>query len=427
MIRKPKKKKHLPYVNLSELYVESILLEQEEFDPNQMQLPDIEPEQPPATTQQPVVQQPEPKQPTTTQFKLEATNPYNALLLRIYNTPERQQELFSVDGIALPAHSSLINIPLKDIKIWEDLYKIRSPKKDTKDKSKKDQGESAGSGKGEIALYWFMYVYVCKTEGQQAAEQKVRDNRDATSGAPDLIANGRYVETKSYDKEIGLMTIGKFSTAGSEQEQDINNRLLSTVISFKILFSLVDNSNVKEVVSEYIIKSLYEKTIPGTGNFNGADIVQSFDVIKKLAEIIKHKKFEDMVKVWGWNSLRGLITNFAFVEEQIGGDIIKLTSEQCAKKLLARIVKAKLGDKPGNGSYVVNVTPNGQGTAWFLVNLDLVDRLESSDVSASNSELKINFNKIFGPLSTPSQRVLKSPAIKKAAGLDTRKQYAPEV
>lgn len=244
----------------------------------------------------------------------------------------------------------------KDQKIWEELYSVKPLRADQK-------APSSGAGFGEISTYW-AYQYNANESFEVIDSRKGED--------PDLSINNIGVELKAYESK-GAMTLGKFS------RDEESNTLLNRVFGVMSLF--------KEASPDVKIKPA------GPGKFSSTDMLEAFiithsllgnDDLRKVSLMdVFYKKIDDL-----YDQLN--------IEDEI-------SPQKATANLLRKVLTTKLRKKPMLGNdigYILNVTSNGKGFYQEISEKTITaisdDSLLNGGVSVASSEIKMNFNKLFG-------------------------------
>jgi hypothetical protein len=431
MIRKPKKKKRHPYVNLSELYVEAIRGYDDigtdmdriaQAQATRTAAPSVPSPVPPTSAHAQSPTTPQPQQPVTTsnnsvndlvQAVQQSKNEYVHNILREWPGGDLTK-LCGVGGISLPPSSGVIDIQPNDRQVWKLLYRLSPPKANEPGTSTK------GSGNGELAAFWFLYLPILKQQGLEAADKFIIDNRHAGKGAPDLLVNGVGLEVKAYGGKEKAITIGKFKTAGTETEYDVNNKLANYIFGFNALFNELNVSPkmpVQEMFSRLAIKSMAEgkakKTstpvsnshLPTLGSFKGEDVSKALEALQPVAKVFGSAEFQEIVNVWGFQIFKDIDNKIKFIYNTLGEGLGQgeQSAEGYAKSFLRRLLSAKLSVKPGNNGYILDCDREGGSLRFYRIDLAQIKDLKLEDMSVAGSEISCNLSSIFG------------------------KQYAPEV
>lgn len=325
-------------------------------------------------------------------------NTYVDYILSKFGNPETIERLYSVTGIQVPESSTAIAIDKKDIDVWNLLYNVKPPKE------KEKEVQTAGAGNGELSLFWFLYM----TYGDG-----VQDNRGGriikpaghTSGAPDLAVNGKGVEIKSYGKDI--IKLGKFGAAGGKETGYVNNVLLNYLFGFNALFgglSHEDKTTLHEVA--YVLRTFKEKSSASTlatsnpGNFTAEALTQAFEKTAPVAKIFAGQEFRDIINVFNYTIFNDVARKIDYITTHLNVQPNEWDKpEELAKRMLTRVVKTKLDDKPGEGGYIVDVSVDGH-MAWSkYTSAELQKNFELNDAYVANTELHFNISKVLGPIS----------------------------
>lgn len=215
----------------------------------------------------------------------------------------------------------------RDLQIWKALYPVKPPK------IGKEIGSagSAGSGNGEIALYWLF-----KSNGYN-----VVDGREDEK--PDLIVNNVGVEVKSYGKSS--MTLGRFG-------RDKDSRIyMSTVLGVDALLN-----NLKG-----------EKRVPSIDTVNNKELFRSFQSMAELSNNEGLRKLSADFPVIG-NIYKGIDNLISAL-----GLSMDFTPKEGSVGILKKILKTKLSKKPGFGGFMTDVTSDGKIINHQVLESDIDD------------------------------------------------------
>ena len=248
-----------------------------------------------------------------------------------------------------------INVASSDMSTFNKLYNVAPPKKG------ETEGETKGVGNGEIALYW-LYNY---NENKSINVTVGREGDD-----PDLRFNDKGVEVKSYTGGHNkLIQLGRF---GNDRE---NLSLLSIIFGIKALNKVIGGKDLGPSVNPT--------------NFKGKDLIPAFEMVLDL------EKIEDLDNLANkYNIFQTIKDNLNTLRTQLNDPD---SAEDAAKEMALRILKWKLGNKPGNGGYLANVLPKGNIKFWYV---DFEKLLSTdtllNDFGISQSSIKVHFNNMFG-------------------------------
>jgi len=434
MIKKTKKKKHLPYVNLSELYVEAIRgyddigtdmdrIAQDQAARAATPAPVSKPTTPapvPAQTQPPAEKPQHTPQPATAtvtsgsnvndlaQAIKHSKNEYVQNILREWPGGDLTK-LCGVGGISLPPSSGVIDIQPNDRQVWKLLYRLSPPKANEPGTSTK------GSGNGELAAFWFLYLPILKQQGLEAADKFIIDNRHAGKGAPDLLVNGVGLEVKAYGGKEKAITIGKFKTAGTETEFDVNNKLANYIFGFNALFNELNVSPkmpIQEMFSRLAIKSMAETKskkplapapapsshLPTLGSFKGEDVKVALEALQPVAKVFSSPEFQEIANVWGFQIFKDIDNKIKFIYNTLGEGLGQgePSAEGYAKCFLRRLLAAKLSVKPGNNGFILDCDKEGERLRFYHIDLTKISNLKLEDMTVAGSEISCRLGSIFG-------------------------------
>lgn len=246
-----------------------------------------------------------------------------------------------------------IQVKADDKEVFDQLYGIAPPKKG------EEEGETKGVGNGEIALYW---LYNFSNSGVSVEEGRKGDD-------PDLFFNEVGVEVKAYSSHTGKIGLGRF---GADKE---NLALLSVIFGINALSKALGGGDVARTVNPT--------------NFKGEDLIPAFEQVLELEKI---------------DDLAGLATKypiFKTLKDNIDTINTALENPDDAKDaaiaMSYKMLKAKLGRKPGDGGFLANVLKNGD-IKFFAINLEQLKTSDSllDNFSAKQSAIYLNFGKVFG-------------------------------
>ena len=238
-----------------------------------------------------------------------------------------------------------------DMKIWRHLWTV-------KPKTKKGEADNLGVGKGEVSLYW-LYNYnknnpIPVTEGREGDD-------------PDLKFDGVGVEVKAYDSGTAGISLGRFS---SDKE---NLQLLSVAFGLNTLTNVLDPKT--------------EAKILNPTNFNGTELPAVFESVARFSSL---SNLDVLAKQY--SIFKTIKDNTDFLIGKLGAS----NSVEAAKQMAMLILEAKLKRKPGDGSYLTNVSSKGKLHWW---NIDLTKIRQSDNLLKSfgvnQSKIKLNFSKVL--------------------------------
>lgn len=351
-----KKKVFKPYKNLGDLYTEA-----------------VQGEPPISRVASPAIEKPE----RMTSPKLAKTK----IISFIQNKFQADLEALNrVEGIALPNSSANIVISSNDIEVWQKLYPVKLLTID-------NTRESQGSGSGEAAVAWFL---------NQNSEYNghVEDNR--FGGQTDLLVNNIGVEVKSYSSK--MVKLGKFN---SIKDQDIIY-VLNYIFGFGAVFNklnndtLQNNESVNFILKEYAaVKDTHFKS--HAGNFNGSILVAAIKALAPIVKLFDSKELKQIITGYNLQAFTDILNKLNYINKQLGGNVEWDKPEVIAKKIMLRLVTAKLNVKPGINGYIINCNQSGKLSCSKYNPEILVNEFELDDARVSNTELSLNINKVLGP------------------------------
>jgi hypothetical protein len=260
----------------------------------------------------------------------------------------------TIDQIPLPVDNyelgqSIVISNKEDFEIFSKLFSLAPSTKTS------EAGDSKGSGKGEIALYWLL-----------SKEHQVFDARDRDE--PDLKIGNIGIEVKSYP--------GKGFKLGKFKSQINNRKLLSTVFGLKALFSLTEPKRPATVDA-----------------FNSAELISAFTEIKNLS-IALDAALNTHSSLIQLGPINVLVNQLKEIENQLGiGSLPTINEEEAASTVLKKLLFSKLKTKPGFSGFYVNVTLKGQ-IDYYKVDdsklKDLSPEIINKNTSSTSGELQIN-------------------------------------
>jgi len=227
-------------------------------------------------------------------------------------------------------------------------------------------GTNKGVGNGEVSLFWLF-----NWGGSNNRAQETRGGND-----PDLRIDGKNVEVKAYGKH------NKFSLGRFQNQKEFRELIA-------IIFS-VDNI-------------MRESGFTDVANFKYIDLSRSAETFCKLRQVVMSNKqlrdfefFQQLVKK---------IDRFETLALQEGLKSVCYTGantrpggEKIAMELSKYILKNLLGEKPGDGGYMLNLIPDsskkkmdeGKGIMIYRVVLDKMET--SASVLGSETPQTFTFN-----------------------------------
>jgi len=278
-------------------------------------------------------------------------NEYDGLIKKTLNVNEipRSKSKYKYPGKG--GSTYMEQVSADDLPIWQALWTAKPDKKTEKGV------ETAGVGKGELSLYW---LYNYSNSGINVTEGRTGDD-------PDLFFNGNGIEVKAYSSHTAALSIGRY---GADRE---NLRLLGTIFGISSLARVFGGEGT-------------DKTINPT-NFKGVDLIPAFEEVEALgnADLEGLSQFYD---IFG-----KILLNIKKVK-----DTLKFESARQGGLAMGRkFLKDKLGRKPGDGNFLVNLKKDGS-MKFFGVSFATIDSDEDilTKMGSSQSAMKLNFTKTFG-------------------------------
>ena len=238
-----------------------------------------------------------------------------------------------------------------DLDIWQKLWEAKPEKKTEKGVA------TAGVGKGELSLYW-LYNY---------SNSKVDVDEGRANDDPDLFFNGNGVEVKAYSSHNAKLSIGRY---GADKE---NLRLLGTIFGISTLARVFGGEGT-------------DKTINPT-NFKGIDLESAFESVSAFSNI----DLDQLAELYP--IFKQIKDNLDFVSSKLEYS----TAKEGALAMGRKFLKDKLGRKPGDGNFLVNLKKDGS-MKFFNVSFATIDSDEDilTKMGSSQSAMKLNFTKTFG-------------------------------
>ena len=253
-----------------------------------------------------------------------------------------------------------IQVKSEDLKYWKDFWTLTPPK------AGGEIGEtSKGSGDGEISLYWlYQYSNSADVKGTQGSDN------------PDLEFGGIGVEVKAYGPHSKVKGLGRWSSDKPQLDA------LGILFGFqKLIVALEPKASGK-----------FPPDV-SPNNFKGFQLVQAFEVLQQLLDV----------------DLEGLGQEYSlFLDIKKRLDSLKAkigdwdTPEEGARKMAVFFVEPKIGRKPGDGGFLVNVQNNGDCRFYginkekLLNHPNLIGRKgQSGYIGSANSQMYLDFNEFF--------------------------------
>lgn len=245
------------------------------------------------------------------------------------------------------------NVDSRDLETFQHIYELSPPI------AGETEGNSKGSGKGELALYWLFQ--------HQTTPIHCEDSR--SKSAPDLKLFGEIgCEVKSYSHPDKKLTLGRF---GEDRE---NIKLLNTIFSFY------------HMSTQLIVGGPKKKETTST-NFRSKELLEAF---KKIYEFITTTDIQLEQGI-----LSQMRANVNLLIKELG---YPSTAEEAASRMLRRLINIKLDKKPGDKGYMVNVKKDGS-VHMFYIDLKKLDQLDTftlfNSVEITQCAIQLNFNNIF--------------------------------
>jgi len=306
---------------------------------------------------------PEPKEDTSTTDPL-----YDAIIRKKLNLGDDEPIPRAKGTYKWPGQGGAtfnIQVESEDMKYWNLFWNLTPPKAGAEIGT-----TSKGSGDGEISLYW---LYQHSDSGVEARGTQGSDN-------PDLEFNGVGVEVKAYGKiaHASAKGLGRFSSDKPQLDA------LGILFGFqKLIVALVPNE-----------KGKFPADI-SPSNFHAHQLVGAFETLQQLLEV----DLEQLGEIY--SLFKDIKTRLDSLKSKIGE---WKDPEDGTRKMTIYFMSPKVGRKPGDGGFLVNVKDDGDCRFWgfstekLINHPDLIKRLPQGGglVGASNSQMYVSFDKLLG-------------------------------
>ena len=246
-----------------------------------------------------------------------------------------------------------ITVDPLDLSTFQHIYELSPPIAGQTD------GNSKGSGKGELALYWLFQ--------HQQIPIECEDARSKSS--PDLKLYGEIgCEVKSYSDHTRKIQLGRF---GEDRE---NVKLLNIIFSFYFMST------------QMVVGGPKKKEVTCT-NFRSKELLEAF---KKVYEFITttDSKVEQGILAQMRSNVNMLIKELDYPS----------TAEDATHRMLFKLIHSKLYKKPGDKGYMVNVKKDGD-IHLFYIDFEKLNNIDSftlfNSVEITQCAIQLNFNNIF--------------------------------
>tara|TARA_R110002167_G_scaffold107982_1_gene275897 strand:- start:445 stop:1566 length:1122 start_codon:yes stop_codon:yes gene_type:complete len=253
-----------------------------------------------------------------------------------------------------------IQVKGDDLKYWKDFWTLTPPK------AGGEIGDtSKGSGNGELSLYWlYQHSNSADVKGTQGSDN------------PDLEFNGIGVEVKDYGDHSKVKGLGRWSQDKPQLDA------LGILFGFqKLIVALEPKSSGK-----------FPPDV-SPNNFKGFQLVQAFEVLQQLLDV----------------DLEGLGQEYSlFLDIKKRLDSLKQkigdwdSPEDGARKMAVYFVEPKIGRKPGDGGFLVNVQKGGNCRFYGIDKEKLLNHPNligkkglSGYIGSANSQMYLDFNEFF--------------------------------
>jgi len=280
-----------------------------------------------------------------------------------------------------------------DLPVWKALFYSAPKKKGEK------EGQSKGSGNGELSLYWFL-----KNSGISIEDTRGGNKPDFTAvvdGAPVGI------EVKSYSKiSNNMLQLGRFRNISDPAAMD-NVKMLNALFGYSVLvkaftYNLNKGSSpvlAMEAANNYVIEKDKEKNeeeeisieTSNADNWTGAAILELFKNLD-LVEDICIKILDANANLGNENIVVNMINNVQSIYDKLGLQPVIEDKSVYVKKLFLNIINERLGTKPGDKGYIVNVASTGK-MDWHKLDLDSVaTKINLGSLTARGAFLNVSLD-----------------------------------
>ena len=313
---------------------------------------------------------PEPPKPEEPKKDTSATDKLYDAVIRAHLNLDENEPIPKVKGTySWPGKGgATFNIQVEggDMKYWNDFWTLTPPKAGAAIGT-----TSKGSGDGEISLYWLY---------QHGGNSEVQARGTQGSDNPDLEFNGVGVEVKAYGKiaHESAKGLGRFSSDKPQLDA------LGILLGFqKLIVALEPKASGK-----------FPADI-SPNNFHAHQLVGAFEVLQQLLEVDLDALGKE------YSLFKDIKTRLDSLKSKIGEWD---SPEDGARKMTVYFMSPKVGRKPGDGGFLVNVKDNGSCRFWgfstekLINHPDLIKKLPQGGglVGASNSQMYVSFDKLLG-------------------------------
>lgn len=258
-----------------------------------------------------------------------------------------------------PVKTGVVKPVAKDLKVFEQLYLV-----------KPDQI----TGNGEVALYW-LYNYTADNRNQDGTIKKEIAKSTQGDNAPDLMIGGVNVEVKAYKNFDKAISLGRF------QSQKDFRAMVGMLFSAG---NFLNEANYGELKFDYFV---LKEAAEAFCQFRQAVFDNNLDnipVFKKMAK--QFRNFDALAKQNGLDAIC-----YKAGRSRPGGKVI-------ATELVKFILRQLMGQKPGDGGFMCNVTgdktsfdKNG-GIEYYKIS---IDNMVTDDSVLESRPKVMDFNGAF--------------------------------
>lgn len=233
-------------------------------------------------------------------------------------------------------------------------------------------------GNGEVSLYW---LFNWQGSGPRDPMKPTTALETRRENDPDLMIRRKPVEVKAYPSHNKLVTLGRF-----EKRAEFRNAI-ARIFAVRNLLNDEDNKRID------VLNFKYNNLEEAATDF--CDFRTLLYSSRRLREYrLFQKAYESML------NFDRLVTRIGLSElcqNGVGG-------EKIAYELSRYIIREMLGDKPGEGGFVANMVPQGNGfnsTKGIYFHQILLDNMTKDPKTLNDSftfsggALKLNFVKLF--------------------------------
>ena len=222
---------------------------------------------------------------------------------------------------------------------------------------------SAGIGKGEIAIYW-LYQY-------QNPPMDTIDNRG--DDLPDLKIDGENVEVKSYDSHNERISLGRF------QKFKETRKLVSIVFGIHTLAKTFNPDESAKVYSDLA--------------FTGTDLTDAFQTFIAVDTLPAKTQLIESFPIF-----QSLFSQIDLVKQQLQLQEETYEPSVAAAELLKTILREKLQIKPGDNGYIINTRSKDPADIYaYQIDFQAIDNdAVLNNVVVNGGVIQVNYKNIFG-------------------------------